>query len=63
METKTEPKSDTLSTVIRWLRCLASRIPENEKECRNLDALRLKMILRYEEIQCQLIETFCHFIF
>ncbi|CAF4271256.1 unnamed protein product, partial [Rotaria sp. Silwood2] len=46
VETKTEPKSDTLSTVIRWLRYLASRIPDNEKECRNLDALRLKMILR-----------------
>ncbi|CAF0941972.1 unnamed protein product [Adineta ricciae] len=46
IETKTEPKSDTLSTVIRWLRYLASRIPDNEKECRNLDTLRLKMILR-----------------
>ncbi|CAF2622279.1 unnamed protein product [Rotaria sp. Silwood2] len=46
VEAKTEPKSDTVSTVIRWLRYLASRIPDNEKECRNLDALRLKMILR-----------------
>lgn len=49
VETKTEPKSDTLSTVIRWLRYLASRIPDNEKECRNLDALRLKMILRFHK--------------
>lgn len=49
IETKSEPKSDTLSAVIRWLRCLASRIPDNEKECRNLDALRLKMILRYAQ--------------
>ncbi|CAF1048629.1 unnamed protein product, partial [Didymodactylos carnosus] len=45
-ETKTEPKSDTLSTVIKWLRSLASRIPDNDKSCRSLDALRLKMILR-----------------
>ncbi|CAF4487948.1 unnamed protein product, partial [Didymodactylos carnosus] len=40
------PKSDTLSTVIKWLRSLASRIPDNDKSCRSLDALRLKMILR-----------------
>ena len=55
VETKTEPKSDTLSTVIRWLRYLASRIPDNEKECRNLDALRLKMILRLRKKKISII--------
>ncbi|CAF0890240.1 unnamed protein product [Adineta ricciae] len=46
METKSESKSDTLSAVIKWLRHLASRIPENDKACRKLDVLRLKIILR-----------------
>ncbi len=50
IETKGESKSDTLSAVIKWLRHLASRLPENDKACRNLDALRLKIILRYKHL-------------
>ncbi|CAF4343816.1 unnamed protein product, partial [Adineta steineri] len=46
VETKSESKSDTLSAVIKWLRHLASRLPENDNLCRSLDALRLKIILR-----------------
>ncbi|CAF5054717.1 unnamed protein product, partial [Rotaria sp. Silwood1] len=46
VEAKTESKSDTLSAVIKWLRHLASRLPDNDKACRDLDELRLKMVLR-----------------
>ncbi|CAF1148229.1 unnamed protein product [Rotaria sordida] len=46
VEVKTESKNDTLSAVIKWLRHLASRLPDNDKACRELDELRLKMILR-----------------
>ncbi|UJR08730.1 hypothetical protein I4U23_012987 [Adineta vaga] len=46
VETKSESKNDTLSAVIKWLRHLASRLPQNDKTCRNLDILRLKIILR-----------------
>lgn len=46
VEAKTESKSDSLSAVIKWLRHLASRLPDNDKACRDLDELRLNMILR-----------------
>ncbi|CAF3243283.1 unnamed protein product [Rotaria sp. Silwood2] len=46
VEAKTESKSDTLAAVIKWLRHLASRLSDCDKACRDLDELRLKMILR-----------------
>ncbi|CAF5063783.1 unnamed protein product, partial [Rotaria magnacalcarata] len=36
----------SLSAVIKWLRYLASRLPNSDRACRDLDELRLKMILR-----------------
>ncbi|CAF3635592.1 unnamed protein product [Rotaria socialis] len=46
VEVKTESKNDSLSAVIKWLRHLASRLPDSDRACRDLDELRLKMILR-----------------
>lgn len=45
-EAKTEVKNDAISMIIKSLKSLASRIPGQEKTIRNLDILRLKMILR-----------------
>ena len=45
-EAKTEVKNDAISMIIKSLKSLASRIPGQEETIRNLDILRLKMILR-----------------
>lgn len=45
-EAKTEVKSDGISMIIKSLKNLASRIPGQEETIRNLEILRLKMILR-----------------
>jgi ubiquitin carboxyl-terminal hydrolase 9/24 len=45
-ECKSETKNDSISTVIKWLKLLANRIPNQDDLCKNLEILRLKTILR-----------------
>jgi hypothetical protein len=45
-ECKSESKNDSISTVIKWLKLLATRIQNQENLCKNLEILRLKTILR-----------------
>lgn len=45
-EAKAEVKSDAISMIIQSLKNLASKIPGQEETIRNLEILRLKMILR-----------------
>lgn len=46
-ESKVEAKNDTLSGIVKALKCLASRVPHQEETIKNLEIFRLKMILRY----------------
>ena len=46
-ESKTEAKNDALSGIIKALKCLVSRVPNQEEIIKNLEIFRLKMILRY----------------
>jgi hypothetical protein len=48
-ECKSENKNDSISTVIKWLKLLATRVQNQEELCKNLEILRLKTILRYFE--------------
>ena len=45
-------KNDAISMIIKSLKSLASRIPGQEETIRNLDILRLKMILRWDTFYC-----------
>ncbi len=45
-ECKSETKNDSISTVIKWLKLLATRIKHQGDLCKNLEILRLKTILR-----------------
>lgn len=45
-ECKSENKNDSISTVIKWLKLLASRCHNQQELCKNLEILRLKTILR-----------------
>lgn len=45
-ECKSESKNDSISSVIKWLKLLATRINNQEDLCKNLEILRLKTILR-----------------
>jgi len=45
-ESKTEAKNDALSSIIKALKQLVSRLPEQEETIKNLEIFRLKMILR-----------------
>jgi len=45
-ECKSESKNDSISTVIKWLKLLATRIHTQDDLCKNLEILRLKTILR-----------------
>ncbi|BFZ00611.1 hypothetical protein BsWGS_03650 [Bradybaena similaris] len=49
-ESKTEAKNDALSSIIRALKQLASRLPNQEEVIKNLEIFRLKMILRLLQI-------------
>ncbi|XP_070538663.1 ubiquitin carboxyl-terminal hydrolase 9X-like isoform X2 [Ptychodera flava] len=49
-EAKNEAKNDALSAIIKALKYLASRIPEQEEKVKNLEMFRLKMILRLLQI-------------
>lgn len=45
-ECKSENKNDSISSVIKWLKLLATRVKDQQDLCRNLEILRLKTILR-----------------
>jgi ubiquitin carboxyl-terminal hydrolase 9/24 len=45
-ECKSESKNDSISTVIKWLKLLATRVQNQEELCKSLEILRLKTILR-----------------
>ncbi|XP_052519968.1 probable ubiquitin carboxyl-terminal hydrolase FAF-X [Budorcas taxicolor] len=49
-EAKNETKNDALSMIIKSLKNLASRIPDQEETVKNLEIFRLKMILRLLQI-------------
>jgi ubiquitin carboxyl-terminal hydrolase 9/24 len=45
-ESKTEARNDALSAIIKYLKFLASRVPNQDETIKNLEIFRLKMILR-----------------
>jgi len=49
-ESKNEAKNDLLSRIVKSLKTLASRIPNQEETIRNLEIFRLRMILRLLQI-------------
>lgn len=49
-EAKNESKNDAISAIIKAAKCLVSRVPHQEEMIKNLEILRLKMILRLLQI-------------
>lgn len=49
-EAKNESKNDAISSIIKALKGLVSRVPHQEEMIKNLEILRLKMILRLLQI-------------
>lgn len=49
-EAKNESKNDAISAIIKAAKCLVSRVPRQEEMIKNLEILRLKMILRLLQI-------------
>lgn len=49
-EAKNESKNDAISAIIKAMKCLVSRVPRQEEMIKNLEILRLKMILRLLQI-------------
>jgi ubiquitin carboxyl-terminal hydrolase 9/24 len=49
-EAKNETKNDALSGIVKALKCLASRIPNQEEMIKSLEIFRLKTILRLLQI-------------
>lgn len=49
-EAKNESKNDAISAVIKAAKCIVSRLPYQEEMIKNLEVLRLKMILRLLQI-------------
>ena len=45
-EVKTESKNDSLSAIVKSLKCMAASVPGQEETVRQLEMFRLKMILR-----------------
>lgn len=45
-ESKTEAKNDALSSIIKALKQLVSRLPNQDEKIKGLEIFRLKMILR-----------------
>ena len=45
-EVKNESKNDSLSAIVKSLKCVAASIPGQEETVRQLEMFRLKMILR-----------------
>ncbi|KAJ8679779.1 hypothetical protein QAD02_015566 [Eretmocerus hayati] len=49
-EAKNESKNDAISAIIKAAKCIVSRVPYQEEMIKNLEILRLKMILRLLQI-------------
>ncbi|XP_076235119.1 ubiquitin carboxyl-terminal hydrolase-like faf [Calliopsis andreniformis] len=49
-EAKNESKNDAISAIIKAAKCLVSRVPQQDEMIKNLQMLRLKMILRLLQI-------------
>ncbi|KZC06489.1 putative ubiquitin carboxyl-terminal hydrolase FAF-X [Dufourea novaeangliae] len=49
-EAKNESKNDAISSIIKSAKCLVSRVPLQDEMIKNLEILRLKMILRLLQI-------------
>lgn len=49
-EAKNESKNDAISAIIKACKCIVSRVPYQEEMIKNLEILRLKMILRLLQI-------------
>ncbi|XP_076659536.1 ubiquitin carboxyl-terminal hydrolase-like faf [Halictus rubicundus] len=49
-EAKNEAKNDAISAIIKAAKCLVSRVPHQDEMIKNLEILRLKMILRLLQI-------------
>ncbi|MCL4118407.1 UNVERIFIED_CONTAM: hypothetical protein GTU68_037863 [Idotea baltica] len=49
-EAKNEAKNDALSTIIKAIKCLVSRIPSQQETAKSLEIFRLKIILRLLQI-------------
>ena len=49
-EAKSESKNDSVSAIIKSLKCLASTVPSQDESIRQLEMFRLKMILRQLQI-------------
>lgn len=49
-EAKNESKNDAISAIIKAAKCIVSRVPCQEEMIKNLEILRLKMILRLLQI-------------
>ncbi|XP_076338950.1 ubiquitin carboxyl-terminal hydrolase 9X-like isoform X1 [Tachypleus tridentatus] len=49
-EAKNESKNDALSGIVKSLKCLSSRVPNQEETVKNLEIFRLKMILKLLQI-------------
>ncbi|CAL1289008.1 unnamed protein product [Larinioides sclopetarius] len=49
-EAKNETKNDALSGIVKALKCLAAKVPNQETTVKNLETFRLKMILRLLQI-------------
>ena len=49
-ESKNEGKNDMISALVKFLKCLALRVPGQEETLQNLEMFRLKMILRLLQI-------------
>ena len=49
-ESKNESKNDTISAIVKSLKCLLSLVPGHEEEVKTLEMFRLKMLLRQLQI-------------
>ncbi|XP_071033260.1 ubiquitin carboxyl-terminal hydrolase 9X isoform X5 [Parasteatoda tepidariorum] len=49
-EAKNETKNDALSGIVKALKCLAAKVPNQENTVKSLETFRLKMILRLLQI-------------
>lgn len=45
-EAKNETKNDALSGIVKALKCLAAKVPNQDTTVKSLETFRLKMILR-----------------
>lgn len=59
-ESKTEAKNDALSSIVKALKQLVARVPNQEETVKSLEIFRLKMILRSELSPLDMSSYSCH---